>query len=218
MSLYYQDDRVTLYHGDCLEIDAWLNADVLVTDPPYGLGEIMQGGQRQWPLWVAANGSRKPLEWDSAAPDCIPALAVQFKDAIIWGGNYFALPPSRGWLVWDKVARAFASGHCELAWTSLDQPVKAFNMSRTSMLNEDQRFKGGPRKWHPTEKPVSLMSWCIQFTSGGVVADPFAGSGSTLIAARNLGRKAVGVEMEERYCELIARRLDQQCFDFEEPA
>ena len=209
MKPYYQDDNVTLYHGDCLEIPAWHEADVLVTDPPYGLGDKMTGGPEWGRLWNAGGTGAKPLHWDTNAPDFIPQIAAKFTTAIIWGGNYFELPPQRGWLVWDKKVRNFTSGHCELAWTSIDQPVRAFNFSNGELATEG--------KFHPTQKPVSLMHWCLGFTTG-TVADPFAGSGSTLIAARNLGRKAIGVELEERYCEIIARRLDQMCLDLGEPA
>jgi site-specific DNA-methyltransferase (adenine-specific) len=140
----------------------------------------------------------------------LPRFVEQFDQAIVWGGNYFSLPPARGWLVWDKVVRNFSSGHCELAWTSLDQPVRAFNFANGSLATEG--------KVHPTQKPLSLMQWCIDFMTGTSVADPFAGSGTTLVAARNMGLKAIGVEIEERYCEIIARRLDQMCLDFEEGA
>lgn len=208
---YYQDEHVTLHHGDCREVRAWLAADAMVTDPPYGLGQRMTGGPEWGQLWSEDKRGARPLEWDSEAPLYVPDLVTHFAQAICWGGNYFALPPSRGWLVWDKVSRNFTGGHCELAWTSLDQPVRAFNFAR---LNGNVSRE---RKWHPTQKPLPLMQWCLGFTTG-TVADPFAGSGSTLIAARNLGRKAIGVEIDEGYCEVIAKRLDQGCFDFGEGA
>jgi DNA modification methylase len=139
----------------------------------------------------------------------VTEMVTRFAQSIVWGGNYFPLPPSRGWLVWDKVVRKFTSGHCELAWTNLNQPVRAFNLANGELATEG--------KVHPTQKPIRLMQWCIPMTNG-TIADPFAGSGSTLIAARNLGRKAIGVELEERYCELVAKRLDQMCLDFGSPA
>ncbi|AMU20844.1 DNA-methyltransferase [Mycobacteroides abscessus] len=204
MKPYYQDDLVTLFHGDCLEITEWLGADVLVTDPPYGLGDRMTGAGKWGKLWGSA-----PPSWDAQAPIGIPEMASGFEQAIVWGGNYFQLPPRRGWLVWDKVVRNFTSGHCELAWTSLDQPVRAFSLATGHLANEG--------KMHPTQKPLPLMQWCLAFTQG-VVADPFSGSGSTLVAARNLGRRAIGVELEEKYCEIAARRLDQMILDFQEGA
>ena len=213
MTPYYQDDAVTLYHGDCLELaDLWTVADVLVTDPPYGLGALMGGKNRaadaEWgKLWPT---SAIGLEWDQSAPAIIPAAVDQFAAAVVWGGNYFPLPPSRGWLVWDKLVRNFSSGHCELAWTSLDQPVRAFNYANGQLATEG--------KVHPTQKPVGLMRWSIGFTPPGVIADPFAGSGSTLVAAKALGRKAIGIELEERYCEIAANRLSQGVLDLEVPA
>jgi site-specific DNA-methyltransferase (adenine-specific) len=173
-------------------------ADVLVTDPPYGLGAIMQGGEVKWPLWEGR--SQAGLPWDRA-PDFIPALTARFAQAIVWGGNYFALPPARGWLVWDKIVREFSSGHCELAWTNLDQPIRRLAYSHGQLATEG--------KLHPTQKPLPLMRWCSGMTSGTIL-DPFMGSGTTLVAAKSLGRKAIGIEIEERYCEIAANRCRQE--------
>jgi len=206
---YYSDEFVTLYLGDCLEVTEWLAADVLVTDPPYGLGKIMTGGPKWSGLWSGDGpcNQSKPQMWDTDAPGWLVPLVDQFSQAIIWGGNYFDLPPSRGWLVWDKIVRNFTSGHCELAWSTLDQPIRAFSFSHGQLATEG--------KLHPTQKPVSLMEWCIRFTTADAsIADPFAGSGSTLVAAKALGRHAIGVELEERYCEIAARRLAQDVLDF----
>lgn len=200
---YYQDDLVTLYHGDCLETTAWLDADVLVTDPPYGLGDRWQGG-----TWGAAEMYADARRWDSKpADDAIRKMATE-RPAIIWGGNYFELPASRCWLAWVKNPAMNTMADFELAWTSFDKPAKAYRSTR----NPDGQ------RGHPTQKPVALMEWCLRFMPPGVVADPFAGSGSTLVAAVNQGRKAIGVELEERYCELIARRLSNQtmALDFAE--
>lgn len=207
MTLYYEDDSVRLYHGDCREVTEWLDADVLCTDPPYGLGDRMTGGPKWSGLWSNSGDNRaRPPSWDASAPTWLADLVPQFRQAVIWGGHLFPLATSRGWLVWDKMVRSFSSGHCELAWTSIDQPIRAFNCSHGELANEG--------KWHPTQKPVRLMEWCLRFCDTGTVADPFAGSGSTLVAAKALGRKAIGVELEERYCEIAARRLAQGVLDF----
>ena len=210
---YYEDDYVTLYHGDCLEHpEWWTGADVLVTDPPYGLGKRMGGTHlhhQQWPLYQE-QALGDGLIWDQKAPAEVAKMPAHFQHSIIWGGNYFSLPPKRGWLIWDKQNRATPTGHAELAWTDLEQPIRTFDWNNEGFLNR----KEPTRKEHPTQKPIALMEWCLKFVPEGVIADPFAGSGSTLVAAKLLGRHAVGVELEERYCEVAARRLSQGVLDF----
>jgi len=205
---YYEDTKagIQIYLGDCREILPTLVFDAVVTDPPYGLGEIMQGGEVKWPLWEGR--SQAGLPWDRTAPDYIANMICD-RPAIVWGGQYFALPPSRGWLVWDKIVRQFSSGHCELAWTNLDQPVRAFNWSHGALASEG--------KEHPTQKPVALMRWCIEFLppDARTILDPFMGSGTTLRAAKDLGRKAIGIEIEERYAEIAAKRMSQEVLQFQ---
>ena len=154
--------------------------------------------------WSKLYGEGAP-SWDREAPSFIPELAAKFTEAIVWGGNYFALPPARGWLIWDKIVRQFSSGHAELAWTNLEQPVRAFNFSHGALATEG--------KLHPTQKPAPLMRWALEFTTGQTILDPFMGSGTTLRAAKDLGRKAIGIEIEERYCEIAAKRLAQEVLD-----
>lgn len=200
---YYSDESVTLYHGDCCEVTEWRDVGAIVTGPPYGLADVLSGGGGEWGLYA---GNPAGLPWDREAPAIVATLPTVAEHVIVWGGNYFPLPPRRGWLVWDKIVRKFSSGHCELAWTTLDQPVRAFSFSHGQLANEG--------KLHPTQKPVDLMAWCLSFLPDGTVADPFAGSGSTLVAAKRLGRKAIGVELDERYCEIAAKRLAQGVLDF----
>jgi site-specific DNA-methyltransferase (adenine-specific) len=199
---YYDRDGITIYHGDCREIVPLLpKVDAIVTDPPYGLGAIMQGGEAHWPLWEGR--SQAGLPWDSEAPTWVAGMVEQTRYAIVWGGNYFPLPPTRGWLVWDKIVREFSSGHCELAWTNLDQPVRAFNWSHGALASEG--------KVHPTQKPIALMRWCIEFLPADtdLILDPFMGSGTTLRAAADLGRRAIGIEINEDYCKIAVERLRQ---------
>ena len=199
---YYSDDSVVLIHGDCLElVDLWTCADVLVTDPPYGLGDRWTGG-----TWGAQSMYADARLWDVRPADADILRMVEGKPAVVWGGNYFALPPSRCWLAWIKNPAMATMADFELAWTSLDRPAKAY----TSTRNPDGR------RDHPTQKPVGLMQWTLAMLPDGVVGDPYAGSGTTGVAAKALGRKAVLVERDERYCEIAARRLSQDAFDFTE--
>jgi len=199
---YYQDEAVTIYCGDCLEIVPGLGRfDLLLTDPPYGLGEKWQGG-----TWGAAAMYADARRWDVRPDDTtLRQLLEHGKDAIVWGGNYFALPPARGFLLWVKTPPMATMADAEYAWTTLDRPAKAWTCRR----NPDGRRE------HPTQKPLSLMSWCVgqaDRANGSdvqTVLDPFAGSGTTGRAAKDLGRKAVLIEREERYCEIAARRMAQ---------
>ena len=194
MKPYYQDDSVTIYHGDCREIVPSLGRfDLLLTDPPYGIG-------------IASNPVRQKhakMQWDDAAPDSNVLLMLldSAEKAIVWGGNYFGMPPHQCFLAWDKMQpEDFSLAMLEQAWTNLKGPAKMFRKSVTSYA-----------KQHPTQKPLELMTWCIG-KAGDVqtILDPFAGSGTSGRAAKDLGRKAVLIEREERYCEIGAKRMSQE--------
>jgi len=208
MKPYYQDDHVTIYHGDCREILPHLEVvDLVLTDPPYGLGDRWSGGGSwQHHKGIYADAKR----WDREPPSA-ETFALILKGSpvqIIWGGNYFCLPPSRCWLAWEKVEKMYTIADFELAWTSMDKPAKMY----TARRNPDGR------RSHPTQKPLGLMKWCIKQANGTAttILDPFMGSGTTLRAAKDLGRKAIGIEIEEAYCEIAARRLEQQVLSFGE--
>jgi len=199
---YYQDDAVTIFNGDCREIVPTLGRfDLLLTDPPYGIG--INKSHR-----ISTSRGFVGETWDDYAPDIAPFMSLS-STRIIWGGNYFALPPSRCWLVWDKQNDGRDFADCELAWTDLDAVAR---IHRRRPMNMD----GG--KVHPTQKPLSLMTWCIGL-AGDVqtILDPFAGSGTTGRAAKDLGRKAVLIEREERYCEIAARRMAQEILPLCQP-
>jgi site-specific DNA-methyltransferase (adenine-specific) len=150
--------------------------------------------------------------WDDACIDPVVMASLICRPAIVWGGNYYALPASRCWLVWDKV-QSFSSADAELAWTNLsDMPVRVFRLSRIDAYWNDAR----ETKTHPSQKPLSLMRWCLSFIPRGVVLDPFMGSGTTLVACKSENRKAIGVDFNERYCEIAARRLAQEVLPFQE--
>lgn len=198
---YYEESGITIYHGNCREILPGLDkVDLVLTDPPYGIGERMKGG-----TWGEAEKYKDFREWDVAPDiDLINSMLELGWSCIIWGGNYFHLPPSRGWLVWDKQNAVPTMSDCELAWTSADRPTK-----RISLPVAIHSYG------HPTEKPLKLFKWCIsQFEEAKNVLDPFMGSGTTLVAAKDLGRQAIGIEIEEKYCEIAARRLQQEVFSF----
>jgi hypothetical protein len=151
-------------------------------------------------LIKAAHGTRQGVSLLFSFPAYqLPGLA---DICIIWGGHLYERPPARGWLAWDKIVRDFSSGHLELAWTTLDQPIRAFNYSHGQLAIEG--------KEHPTQKPIALMRWCVQQAKvppGGVILDPYMGSGSTGVAAVQLRHPFIGIEIEERYFDIACRRI-----------
>lgn len=197
---YYEHAGITIYHGDCFELLACVAADIVVTDPPYGIG--FAGQPTKWQRRAGKSAER----WDDNAPDLTPVLKAAVDAACVWGGNYFPLPVSRGWLVWTKPDAPPSMGSVELAWTSRDQNARYISHSISATNSE--------RLGHPTQKPLRVMRWSIQAMPDGTILDPFMGSGTTLRAAKDLGRKAIGIEIEERYCEIAAKRLAQEVFDF----
>lgn len=207
---YFQDSAVTIYHGDCRQVLPFLGRfDLLLTDPPYG---INKDGQKQT---TGGHGGRKAydfLGWDAERPDpwLLQWACSRTDNQIIWGGNYFAdvLPPQMKWLVWDKGQRINQSDG-ELAYTSMGGALRIFTLNRVELMQDGAE--------HPTQKPEKLMRWCIQ--QAGEVAtilDPWAGSGTTGRAAKDLGKQATLIEREERYCEVAAKRMSQEVLDFSE--
>jgi DNA modification methylase len=170
--------------------------DAVVTDPPYGLGKRWNGGSSYgWKV-----DRQEAQSWDSAPLlDLSPLLTIA-KYVIIWGGQYYPLPPARGWLIWDK-KQEHTTGHAELAWTNLDQPIRTFRMSRVEAYSR-------MNKQHPTQKPVALMDWCLSFLPEDcTVLDPFMGSGTTGVACVKTGRNFIGIEKEQAYFNLANDRI-----------
>lgn len=209
MQSYYEDEAVTIYHGDSREILPKLPAaDLVLTDPPYGIGADASAasakGKNGWKFYGNTN-------WDTQRPDAemFELVLAAGEKHIVWGGNYFAdlLPPSSCWLGWDKGQREFTLADFELAWTSYKGAARMFVVPRARALQDG--------KEHPTQKSLSLMRWCIAGiadTKGDppmTIVDPFMGSGTTLRAARDLGRRSIGIEVEEKYCEIAARKCGQ---------
>lgn len=212
MTPYYADDLVTLYHGDCRELLPHVTADVVVTDPPYGIGWNTRGGSsgRGGQDFPAMVGDREVFE-----PSGILTLGLP---TVLFGANHYAsrLPLSPTWFVWDKRPEMESTDQadCEIAWTNLGGPARMFrftwNGGHTEIYVKRGEHPSGPVRYHPTQKPLALMRWVIQRCPDGIILDPFAGSGSTLVAAKSLGRRSIGIEIEERYCEVAANRCRQE--------
>ena len=222
MKPYYKDDFVTLYHGDCLEQTQWLEADVLVTDPPYGINVEQRLGS--W-YGVKERQRTKSVIANDKTPEIRDAVLELWgsNPSIVFGSWKVERPPlTKHRLIWHKKGQA--PGPSNAAFMTQDEEiyvwgegfVKSSPPFRSVIATTESRGTEVGKIGHPTPKPIGLMEILIQRCPDGVIGDPFAGSGSTLIAARNLGRKAIGVELEEKYCEIIATRLSQQAFNFEE--
>lgn len=212
---YYEDERVTLYHGDCLELsDLWTCADVLVTDPPYGYSHASNRADSAWRDSPIANDS------DLTARDQMIA-GWGARPALVFGS--WKMPKPEGThtvLIWDK-GTAAGMGDLSIPWKPNTEEIyvigRGFRGHRgSSILSANVVTWASRGRAHPNMKPEALMGALIDKCPPGTVADPFAGSGSTLVAAKALGRKAIGVELEEKYCEIAAKRLMQDAFDFGE--
>jgi len=218
--IYYQDEWVTIYHGDCREILPTLEkADLVLTDPPYGINIVKNGRiggtSRDLGRWGAQyNTIHDEVIGDDEPIDPLPLLNISTHQ-IIWGGNYIAdkLPPSRCWLVWYKRIHKQTNNmaDCELAWTSLDKPSRVFQHMWMGMLRDSELQE----HYHPTQKPIALMKWAIQQCDNPrSILDPYMGAGAVVLASKQLNRKCIGIEIEEKYCEISAKRCSQGVFDF----
>jgi len=211
---YYDKDGITIYHGDCREILPQLDkVDLVLTDPPYGIGEA--AGKNKSRGLLARPKDYGTWDWDNKPihQDEIDYIINHARYSIIFGGNYYALPASSCWLVWDKDNAGTDFADCELAWTNLPKAVRKLRWRWNGMLQEDMANK--EVRFHPTQKPRAVMSWAISLTEAQTILDPFMGSGTTLVAAKMLNRKAIGIEIEEKYCKIAVERLRQQVMNFE---
>ena len=227
MKPYYQDEKagIVIYHGDSRELwSLGCSADACITDPPYGVSERTErasagrggpkGGKSGKGKFITANDF-PPIYGDSTPFN--PWPWVSMKRVVLFGANHYApkLPPSPTWIVWDKRCGLAENDNadCELAWVKDAGPARIVRhywngMTRESEVNE-------PRV-HPTQKPVAVMQWIISRYAepADIVLDPYLGSGTTLVAAKKLKHRAIGIEIEEKYCEIAAKRLSQEVFDF----
>lgn len=189
-----------LYLGDCLEILPQLDkVDAVITDPPYGIGQ--DGGAQRTRGSKRTNGAK--IGWDSERPSkyVFDMMEAAGSVRIYWGGNYFSdyLPASMGWLYWEKrMGGDFSDG--ELAWTSQHKALRQFSYYRKNKGDE-----------HPTQKPVDLMKWCIEQCKNTPksILDPFMGSGTTGVAAIQMGRRFIGIEKELTYFDIACKRIEQ---------
>jgi DNA modification methylase len=205
VSPYYQDSAVTIYHGDCREVSSQLETvDLVLTDPPYGINAARARKSQKWG-WRDFD----VCGWDATRPELetLKICTSAGRHFILWGANYFPgiqpLPECK-WLIWDKCQSDFSLADAEMALCSWVGAIRRLRYSRATALKDG--------KQHPTQKPLEVMTWCINQAPDGCVSilDPFMGSGTTLRAAKNLGRKAIGIEIEERYCEIAAKRMQQE--------
>jgi DNA modification methylase len=193
----------TLYLGDCMDILPTLpRVDAVITDPPYGM---KRDGK---PQSTSAHGGHKGYEfmgWDQEPPnaDVFASIMLASDIQVIWGANFYPqhLPPSMGWLFWDKGQRISQSDG-ELAFTNMQKALRVFTLNRASIAQDGAV--------HPTQKPLALMKWCIeQAGNPETILDPFMGSGTTGVAAIQLGRKFIGIEREPNYFDIACKRIEQ---------
>jgi site-specific DNA-methyltransferase (adenine-specific) len=219
---YYEQDGITIYHGRAEDVLLSIprTGSAVITDPQYGI-QFKVNAKRSRKTGLVFGPRSSGLERN---PDWIPlqqgdriqfdpSPLLNFPEIILWGANNYAsrLPNSRGWLVWDKLGdkKPCAFGDCELAWTNFDRSIRIWRQLWRGLVREGEDNVANGPKFHPCQKPIELMRWCVEFTTAGTIVDPYMGSGTTLRAAKDCGRRAIGIEIEERYCEIAARRLAQ---------
>lgn len=216
--------NAVLYLGDCNDIlKDFPKVDAVICDPPYGIGidrSMAASSGSQSGGMMAKKGNYFASGWDDApmSLELAELIISKSETVIFWGGNYYGLPASQCWLVWDKrVNGNFAD--CELAWTNMKKPVRKFEWMWNGMLRQGQEERNG----HPTQKPLALMQWCIeQSGTPETILDPFMGSGTTGVAAIQMGRKFIGIEREPKYFEIAVKRIKEavaqpQLFEPEQP-
>jgi DNA modification methylase len=201
-------DSVILWLGDCRDVLPTIGrVDAVVTDPPYGIKETDQRRN------LSRGGLAKPRDygnddWDNETADDAVALAVRIaRHSVVFGGNYYTLPPSSCWLVWDKINGENDFADCELAWTNLPKAVRRIRYMWNGMLRANKETRGD----HPTQKPIGVMAWAIGNLpeDAETILDPFMGSGTTGVACVNLGRSFIGIEREPKYFDIARRRISE---------
>lgn len=222
MTPYYDENGITIYHADCAVILPTIDpsdVDLLLTDPPYGIGSL--GKSKFGARFNSGSGKFATTGSVIVADDepFDPAPLLRFERCVLWGANNYAaqLPNSGGWIVWDKApgeeSTLFKTSDAELAWT---QGLKTYGVRRFNRRWRSASKDGEPHL-HPTQKPTSLMRWIVdRWTErDDLILDPYMGSGPVAQACYELGRRYIGIEIEERYCEIAIRRLGQGVLQFD---
>lgn len=192
-----------LIQGDCLEVMPLLGKfDSVVTDPPYGIGE--GGDKNRSREKLARAGDYKSDKWDKETNQPAVDIAISIaNNSIVFGGNYYKLPPTTCWLVWDKKNGTNDFADCELAWTNLNKAVRRIEWLWNGMIR-----KGSDVRQHPTQKPVGVMEWCLSHVPDSeTTLDPFMGSGTTGVACVKTGRKFTGIELDPDYFDIACERI-----------
>ncbi len=195
--------------ADCRDVLHTLGTvDAVITDPPYGIKEADGANKSRGKAATAKDYGNKT--WDNAPIDneLLQRVISAGKYAIVFGGNYYPVPPSSCWLVWDKENGNSDFADCELAWTNLPCAVRLIKYRWHGMIRKNNE----PRGHHPTQKPVGVMTWCIQKLPknfSAIILDPFMGSGTTGVAAIQAGRKFIGIEKDPEYFDIACRRIQE---------
>ncbi len=216
MSEYVTIGMATLYHGDCRDFGIFSPEYAVISDPPWGSNTATNAQRftrKSSPYWANVDTSKVTahvaIEGDEKEFDPRPFIAEQ---TILWGANWFTrhLQHSGGWLIWDKrlgaeqlADKGWPLGEAELAWTNIRGSTRVFRNLWSGLLRSTEKGEF----YHPTQKPVALMQWCVEQTTGAVL-DPFMGSGTTGVACANLGRKFLGIEIERKYFDIACERID----------
>lgn len=204
----------TLYLGDCMDILPTLDkVDAVITDPPYGIGESskkIESRQRKIGGNSKAMADQRDygeFEWDKSPPsnELIELIRTKGNHQAFFCGNYFVLPPTSCWLIWDKLNGDNDFADCELCWTNWPKAVRRLQWRWNGMIRQ-----GNEERYHPTQKPLEVMKWVITLCpKSETILDPFMGSGTTGVAAIQMGRKFIGIERETRYFDIACKRIEQ---------
>ena len=197
--------NATLYLGDCMDILPTLGkVDAVITDPPYGINENHKKAASR--VKLAAVKDYGEFDWDRHPPsnDLIDQIRSKAEYQAFFGGNYFGLPATSCWLVWDKLNGDSDFADCELAWTNWPKAVRRLQWRWNGMIRQ-----GNEDRFHPTQKPLGVMKWVIELCpKSDSILDPFMGSGTTGVAAVQMGRKFIGIEREPKYFDIACRRIE----------